>query len=131
VRSGRRSQSRNNGRVQHRWLHRGRPRQTPDRSGSRRRRTAHPGHAKKIPEKLLDQHQAASCYFNLRLFTRRVNKRGQEFASSYGRHCLIFKKLTEQQEQFDKAITGQVSAKEALDTIAAFQELLREGGRIK
>jgi multiple sugar transport system substrate-binding protein len=40
--------------------------------------------------------------------------------------------LTEQQEQFDKAITGQVSAKQALDTVAAFQDkLLRDAGRIK
>ncbi len=39
--------------------------------------------------------------------------------------------LTQQQEQFDKAITGQVTAKEALDSIAEFQqELLTEVGRI-
>jgi len=44
----------------------------------------------------------------------------------------FFPLLTEQQEQFDKAITGQVSGKEALDTVAAFQDkLLREAGRIK
>jgi len=44
----------------------------------------------------------------------------------------FFPLLTEQQEQFDKAITGQVSAKQALDTVAAFQDkLLREAGRIK
>jgi multiple sugar transport system substrate-binding protein len=40
--------------------------------------------------------------------------------------------LTEQQEQVDKAVTGQVTAKQALDTVAAFQDkLLREDGRIK
>jgi multiple sugar transport system substrate-binding protein len=44
----------------------------------------------------------------------------------------FFPLLTEQQEQFDKAITGQISAKQALDTIAAFQDkTLREAGRIK
>jgi multiple sugar transport system substrate-binding protein len=44
----------------------------------------------------------------------------------------FFPLLTEQQEQFDKAITGQISAKQALDTVAAFQDkLLREDGRIK
>ncbi len=44
----------------------------------------------------------------------------------------FFELLTQQQEQFDKAITGQISAKEALDNIAAFQqELLTEAGRIE
>ncbi len=44
----------------------------------------------------------------------------------------FFELLTQQQEQFDKAITGQASAKEALDAIAKFQqELLTEAGRIK
>ncbi len=44
----------------------------------------------------------------------------------------FFPLLTQQQEQFDKAITGQISAKQALDTVAAFQDkLLREDGRIK
>jgi len=44
----------------------------------------------------------------------------------------FFPMLTEQQEQFDKAITGQINAKQALDTIAAFQDkLLKEAGRIK
>ena len=43
----------------------------------------------------------------------------------------FFPLLTEQQEQFDKAITGQISAKQALDTVAAFQDkMLREDGRI-
>lgn len=43
----------------------------------------------------------------------------------------FFELLTQQQEQFDKAITGQISAKDALDSIAAFQqELLTEVGRI-
>ena len=40
--------------------------------------------------------------------------------------------LVEQQEQFDKAITGQISAKQALDTVAAFQDkTLRDSGKIK
>lgn len=44
----------------------------------------------------------------------------------------FFELLTQQQEQFDKAITGQVSAKEALDAIAKYQqELLTEAGRIE
>jgi multiple sugar transport system substrate-binding protein len=44
----------------------------------------------------------------------------------------FFPLLVEQQEQYDKAITGQISGKQALDTIAAFQDkLLREDGRIK
>jgi multiple sugar transport system substrate-binding protein len=44
----------------------------------------------------------------------------------------FFPLLVEQQEQFDKAITGQITAKQALDTVAAFQDkLLREAGRIK
>ena len=44
----------------------------------------------------------------------------------------FFPLLTEQQEQVDKAVTGQVTAKQALDTVAAFQDkLLREAGRIK
>lgn len=44
----------------------------------------------------------------------------------------FFPLLTQQQEQFDKAITGQINAKQALDSVAAFQDkLLREAGRIK
>jgi multiple sugar transport system substrate-binding protein len=44
----------------------------------------------------------------------------------------FFPLLTQQQEQFDKAITGQISGKAALDSVAAFQDkLLREAGRIK
>jgi len=44
----------------------------------------------------------------------------------------FFELLTEQQEQYDKAITGQQDAKTTLDTVAAFQEkLLKESGRIK
>jgi multiple sugar transport system substrate-binding protein len=40
--------------------------------------------------------------------------------------------LVQQQEEFDKAITGQQSAKESLDNIARFQEdLLMESGRIQ
>lgn len=40
--------------------------------------------------------------------------------------------LVQQQEEFDKAITGQQSAKETLDNIARFQEdLLKESGRIQ
>lgn len=43
----------------------------------------------------------------------------------------FFELLTQQQEEFDKAITGQISAKEAMDSIASFQqELLTEAGRI-
>ena len=44
----------------------------------------------------------------------------------------MFELLTQQQQEFDKAITGQVSAKEALDEIAEFQqELLEDAGHIK
>jgi multiple sugar transport system substrate-binding protein len=44
----------------------------------------------------------------------------------------FFELLVEQQEQFDRAITGQLSAKQALDNIAAFQQnLLSESGRIE
>ncbi len=43
----------------------------------------------------------------------------------------FFPLLTQQQEQFDKAITGQISAKQALDAAAAFQDkTLKEAGRI-
>jgi multiple sugar transport system substrate-binding protein len=44
----------------------------------------------------------------------------------------FFPLLTQQQEQFDKMITGQISPKQALDTIAAYQDkTLKEAGRIK
>ena len=44
----------------------------------------------------------------------------------------FFELLVQQQQEFDLAITGQKSAKEALDTIAQFQEeLLKESGRIE
>lgn len=44
----------------------------------------------------------------------------------------FFELLVQQQEEFDKAITGQKGAKEALDAIAAFQqELLTEAGHIE
>ncbi|CTQ53438.1 Bacterial extracellular solute-binding protein [Roseibium album] len=44
----------------------------------------------------------------------------------------FFELLTQQQEEFDKAITGQKTAKEAMDSIAEFQqELLTEAGRIE
>jgi multiple sugar transport system substrate-binding protein len=44
----------------------------------------------------------------------------------------FFPLLTQQQEQFDKAITGQISAQQALDTIAAYQDkVLKEDGRVK
>jgi len=44
----------------------------------------------------------------------------------------FFELLVQQQEEFDKAITGQKSAKEALDTIATFQQnLLSESGWIQ
>jgi multiple sugar transport system substrate-binding protein len=39
---------------------------------------------------------------------------------------LFFEMLTQQQEEFDKAITGQISAKEALDAVAEFQQELLE-----
>ena len=44
----------------------------------------------------------------------------------------FFELLTQQQAQFDAAITGQISAKEALDEIAEFQqEVLEDVGRIE
>ena len=44
---------------------------------------------------------------------------------------VFFELLTQQQEEFDKAITGQISAKEALDEVAEFQqELLEDEGLI-
>jgi multiple sugar transport system substrate-binding protein len=44
----------------------------------------------------------------------------------------FFELLTQQQEEFDKAITGQISAQEALDEVAEFQqELLEDAGRIE
>jgi multiple sugar transport system substrate-binding protein len=44
----------------------------------------------------------------------------------------FFELLVEQQQEFDLAITGQKSGKEALDAVAEFQEeLLTEAGRIK
>ncbi len=44
----------------------------------------------------------------------------------------FFELLTQQQEEFDKAITGQQSAKEALDAVAEFQqELLEDIGFIE
>lgn len=43
----------------------------------------------------------------------------------------FFELLVQQQEEFDKAITGQQNAKQALDNIAAFQDkTLRESGLI-
>ncbi|MCB1493917.1 MAG: carbohydrate ABC transporter substrate-binding protein [Rhodobiaceae bacterium] len=44
----------------------------------------------------------------------------------------FFELLTQQQEEFDKAITGQIGAKEALDAVAKFQQdLLEESGHIE
>ena len=44
----------------------------------------------------------------------------------------FFELLTQQQEEFDKAITGQNSAQEALDSVAEFQqEVLEDAGRIE
>jgi multiple sugar transport system substrate-binding protein len=44
----------------------------------------------------------------------------------------FFELLTQQQQEFDKAITGQQSAKQTLDNIAAFQQnLLEEEGLIQ
>ena len=43
----------------------------------------------------------------------------------------FFELLVQSQEEFDKAITGQQSAKETIDNIAAFQQnLLEEEGLI-
>jgi len=43
----------------------------------------------------------------------------------------FFELLTQQQEEFDRAITGQISAREALDSVAEFQqELLEDAGYI-
>ena len=36
--------------------------------------------------------------------------------------------MTQQQEEFDRAITGQIGAKEALDNVAEFQQELLEDG---
>jgi multiple sugar transport system substrate-binding protein len=44
----------------------------------------------------------------------------------------FFELLTQQQEEYTKAVTGQQDAKTTLDNIANFQEkLLKEDGRIK
>jgi multiple sugar transport system substrate-binding protein len=44
----------------------------------------------------------------------------------------FFELLTQQQEEFDNAITGRKTAREALDAVAKFQqELLTEAGRIE
>lgn len=44
----------------------------------------------------------------------------------------FFELLTQQQEEFDRAITGQISAKEALDSVAKFQQqLLEDAGLIE
>jgi len=44
----------------------------------------------------------------------------------------LFELLTQQQEEFDKAITGQIDAREALDEVAEFQqEVLEDVGRIE
>ncbi|WP_422050823.1 ABC transporter substrate-binding protein [Shimia sp.] len=44
----------------------------------------------------------------------------------------MFEMLTQQQEEFDRAITGQVSARKALDAVAEFQdELLRDADRLQ
>jgi multiple sugar transport system substrate-binding protein len=44
----------------------------------------------------------------------------------------FFELLTQQQQEFDKAITGQISAKEALDSVAEFQDrILRDADRIE
>ena len=44
----------------------------------------------------------------------------------------FFELLTQQQAEFDKAITGQISAQEALDTVATFQQqTLEDAGRIE
>jgi multiple sugar transport system substrate-binding protein len=44
----------------------------------------------------------------------------------------FFELLTQQQEEFDKVITGQTTAQEALDAVAEYQdEVLRDAGRIE
>lgn len=44
----------------------------------------------------------------------------------------MFEMLTQQQEEFDRAITGQISAQEALDNVAEFQdEVLRDADRLE
>jgi len=44
----------------------------------------------------------------------------------------FFELLTQQQEEFDKAITGQIGAKEALDEVAEFQQfILEDAGHIE
>ena len=44
----------------------------------------------------------------------------------------FFELLTQQQQEFDKAITGQESAKQALDNVAEFQDrILRDADRIE
>lgn len=44
----------------------------------------------------------------------------------------FFELLTQQQQEFDKAITGQISAKQALDSVAEFQDkVLRDADRIE
>ena len=40
----------------------------------------------------------------------------------------FFELLTQQQEEFDRAITGQIGLKEALDNVAEFQQELLEDG---
>ena len=44
----------------------------------------------------------------------------------------FFELLTQQQEEFDKAITGQIGAREALDAVADFQQFtLEDAGHIE
>jgi multiple sugar transport system substrate-binding protein len=44
----------------------------------------------------------------------------------------FFELLTQQREEFDKAITGQIGTKEALDAVAEFQQdVLEEAGHIE
>lgn len=44
----------------------------------------------------------------------------------------FFELLTQQQEEFDRAITGQITAREALDSVAKFQQqLLEDAGLIE
>jgi multiple sugar transport system substrate-binding protein len=62
----------------------------------------------------------------------RAHKNMLEWQKDFWHIPEFFELLTQQQEQFDKAITGQISAKEALDNVAVFQqELLTEAGRIE
>ena len=65
-----------------------------------------------------------------------LEPRGRRQASAWQKDVWhvpeFYELLVQQQEEFDKAITGQQDAKAALDAIAKFQEeLLLEAGHIE